>query len=174
MPKIRSLASFDLLFQRTTEAALRFHSAGIEKEGGVLIRVPCQSQGQCMNAQMQFRQYWQALRRGVETGEITIIDPRHSIAERCSELATRANSKDKKVMEIVHRSGLAVPTQVAKAMKGIEAALAELPELTPSYTPPPLPADTALDNAIRKAEGKGDAQTREIEKLYGIKEGAGE
>lgn len=130
MAKVRRLEGFDRVFQDATEAALRFHQAGRRvDEDGTLIRIKCETIGQQMNTQMQFRQYWQALGLALRNGQITEVDPRWTIASLAGELSTRANKKDKKVAEIIHRSSLSVSRGIAKTLNSIAATIAASPDL---------------------------------------------
>lgn len=165
MAKIRKLEGFDLVFQRTTEAARKFHAEGRgEQDDGVLIRIPCASQGQAMNVQMQFRQYWQALASGLKSGVITEVDPRLGVAQFAGELAIRANKTDKTIVEIVHRSQLSVARVIHSAIGGV---LGAIEAATNVATPQRLP-DTTMAKQIERAASGADAQDELLSESYGV------
>jgi uncharacterized ferredoxin-like protein len=152
----RRLEAFDTVFQRATEHALRV-AERTERKGEALLLIPCKSQGEAINLQMQFRQYWKALEAAFERGDLSDIDPRFRIAAKAATLAARTSKKGKNIAEIVHRGQLTSAMAVASALGALNEVLAEgEPETAPRGTSPSRPEEAGeLDGVLTAAYGGG-------------------
>lgn len=143
----RRLEKFPTTFERVTRAALN----RIEKTtvgGEPLVSVKLDTVGQCINLQMDLRQYWNKLSDYARGGLTVTIAGIDDIAPRAAMLACRFKKGDKTTLEIIHRNQMIGSLRLAAALGALEESLAGLDSEDPEKKKKPaLPEAPGLDPA---------------------------
>lgn len=149
----RKLDSFDTIFQTVTERAIAYIRSGrVTPDGEPLLRIPCETHGQAINVQMQLRQYWTALTKAAERGEITEYDPRHAFVGDVPRLAVRTAAKQNRTVELIDRSQLSTSRALARAVGALERAIRLAPGDEPVEPPTEVPPAAAVEEPPAEPE----------------------
>lgn len=155
MPKQRRLEGFAPVFDKITRKAVSLMPTKTLNDE-CIMRIPCQSQGENMNVQMQLRQYWLALDMAIKSGEIPEYDARAAMNDQVRMLACRTSKTDKRVCEILHRDQLGTARAIANSLGALEQALEPEPEAKagePRATTSPLGSKGAQEKALEERYG---------------------
>jgi len=162
----RKLDSFAPELLRATELALSKVET-TDRATGALLRFSAPSAGASARIQMEFRMFWQTIRKMADNGTLDPLGPHARLAPHVHLLAARYGPK-KTVVEIIHRSQTMVARAISEALGGLSEAmeLASVESPEPARFAQAVPRHAGHPASVAAATGPGANAT--LEDIYGV------